>query len=269
MSHVATDPGARAPAKRWEVRLPPPGLILIGQVSLLVAMLGLWQIAISLGWIEAYLYGKPIGIITTGWEMIRSGALFRDMGLTAFEAVSGFLIGTMSGSVIGLALWLTPTGSAILRPYMIALNGLPKIALGPLIIIWFGIGLGSKVALAALITFIVALIAAQQGAREVDNDLVKLMRSLGASRLRTWRTVIVPGAMPWIVSAFRLNVGFALIGAVVGEYIASNQGLGYMIAYAGTLYDLDAVWVGIAALMVVALLMYGAIDWCERRLLRN
>ncbi|KAA2312117.1 ABC transporter permease [Pseudooceanicola sediminis] len=243
-------------------------MILAGQVILLVAILGLWQIAISLGWIEAYLYGKPIGIFVTGWEMMRSGTLFRDMGLTAFEAVSGFLIGTISGSVIGLALWLTPTGSAILRPYMIALNGLPKIALGPLIIIWFGIGLGSKVALAALITFIVALIAAQQGAREVDSDLVKLMRSLGASRLRTWRTVIVPGAMPWIVSAFRLNVGFALIGAVVGEYIASNQGLGYMIAYAGTLYDLDAVWVGIAALMVVALLMYGAIDWCERRLIR-
>jgi NitT/TauT family transport system permease protein len=164
---------------------------------------------------------------------------------------------------------LVPTGAAVLRPYLIALNGLPKIALAPLIIVWFGIGLSSKIAIAAIITFIVAVITALQGAKEVDADLVKLLRSLGASRVKTWRTVIVPGAMPWIVAAFRLNVGFALIGAVVGEYIASKEGLGYMIYYAGVLYDLNAVWVGIATLMVVALLMYGAIDLIERRLLHR
>ena len=121
--------------------------------------------------------------------------------------------------------------------------------------------------IAAIITFIVAVITALQGAKQVDTDLIKLLRSLGASRVKTWRTVIVPGAMPWIVAAFRLNVGFALIGAVVGEYIASKEGLGYMIYYAGVLYDLNAVWVGIATLMAVALLMYGAIDLIERRLL--
>jgi NitT/TauT family transport system permease protein len=191
----------------------------------------------------------------------------RDAALTAWEAIAGFLIGTILGSAAGLALWLVPTGAALLRPYLVALNGLPKIALAPLIIVWFGIGISSKIAIAAIITFIVAVITALQGAKQVDADLIKLLRSLGASRLKTWRTVIVPGAMPWIVSAFRLNVGFALIGAVVGEYIASKEGLGYMIYYAGVLYDLNAVWVGIATLMAVALLMYGAIDLIERRLL--
>lgn len=250
---------------RWKDSVPSPMQILAWQCGLLVGLLLLWEMAVGLGWIEVYLYGRPSGIFAKAVELIRSGALLRDSALTAFEAVSGFIIGTVTGSVLGLALWLTPMGAAVLRPYMIALNGLPKIALAPLIIIWFGIGLGSKIALATLITFIVALIAAQQGAREVDGDLVKLMRSLGATRFKTWRTVVVPGAMPWIVSAFRLNVGFALIGAVVGEYIASNNGLGYMISYAGTLYDLNTVWLGIAALMVVALLMYAAIDWCEAR----
>jgi NitT/TauT family transport system permease protein len=176
------------------------------------------------------------------------------------------LLGTILGSAVGLSLWLFPTGAAVLRPYLIALNGLPKIALAPLIIVWFGIGLSSKIAIAAIITFIVSVITALQGAKEVDSDLVKLMRSLGAGRWKTWKTVIIPGSMPWIVAAFRLNVGFALIGAVVGEYIASKEGLGYMIYYAGVLYDLNAVWVGIAALMAVALLMYGTIDLVERYL---
>lgn len=251
----------------WQVRLPSAPRVALYQLALLVGLLAAWEAAVSLDWLPVYLYGRPSGVFAKGWQLLLSGELLRDAGLTAWEAVAGFVIGTVLGSAAGLLLWLFPTGAAVLRPYMIAANGLPKIALAPLIIVWFGIGLGSKIAIAAIITFIVALITAQQGAKEVDSDLVKLMRSLGASRLRTWRTVIVPGAMPWIVSAFRLNVGFALIGAVVGEYIASKEGLGYMIYYAGVLYDLNAVWVGIAALMAVALAMYGAIDWLERRLL--
>ena len=250
----------------WRVRVPSPSRVALYQVLLLAGLLAAWEIAIRTGLLAVYLYGQPSGVFAKAWTLILSGELLRDSALTAWEAIAGFAIGTVFGSAAGLVLWLFPTGAAVLRPYMIALNGLPKIALAPLIIVWFGIGLGSKIAIAAIITFIVALITAQQGAKEVDEDLVKLMRSLGAGRVRTWRTVIVPGAMPWIVSAFRLNVGFALIGAVVGEYIASKEGLGYMIYYAGVLYDLNAVWVGIAALMGVALAMYGAIDWIERRL---
>lgn len=250
----------------WQARLPSAPRVALYQIALLVALLAAWEAAVSIGWLPVYLYGRPSGVFARGWQLILSGELARDAALTAWEAVAGFVIGTVLGSAAGLVLWLFPAGAAVLRPYMIALNGLPKIALAPLIIVWFGIGLGSKIAIAAIITFIVALITAQQGAKEVDDDLLKLMRSLGASRLRTWRTVILPGAMPWIVSAFRLNVGFALIGAVVGEYIASKEGLGYMIYYAGVLYDLNAVWVGIAALMAVALLMYGAVDLIERRL---
>lgn len=250
-----------------ERRLMPPVLwIALLQVALLALLLAAWEIAIRFNWIAVYLYGRPSGIFAKASVLIANGELLRDAALTAWEAIAGFLIGTIAGSAAGLLLWLFPTSAAVLRPYLIALNGLPKIALAPLIIVWFGIGISSKIAIAAIITFIVAVITAQQGAKEVDSDLIKLMRSLGASRWKTWRTVVVPGAMPWIVSAFRLNVGFALIGAVVGEYIASKEGLGYMIYYAGVLYDLNAVWVGIAALMAVALLMYGAIDILERRL---
>lgn len=245
-----------------------PAALRIGllQIALLVALLIVWELAIRFGWIAVYIYGQPSGIFAKAAHLLVNGELLRDAAITAWEGVAGFLLGTIIGSFIGLSLWLFPTGAAVLRPYLIALNGLPKIALAPLIIVWFGIGISSKIAIAAIITLIVSIITALQGAKEVDADLVKLMRSLGAGRWKTWRTVIVPGSMPWIVAAFRLNVGFALIGAVVGEYIASKEGLGYMIYYAGVLYDLNAVWVGIAALMVVALLMYSAIDLIERYL---
>jgi NitT/TauT family transport system permease protein len=264
---VSTLEATQAGSGRAERHTLPPALkIALLQIALLAVLLAAWELAIRFGWIAVYLYGRPSGIFAKAGILIANGELLRDAALTAWEAIAGFLLGTLLGSAVGLALWLFPTSAAVLRPYLIALNGLPKIALAPLIIVWFGIGISSKIAIAAIITFIVAVITAQQGAKEVDEDLVKLMRSLGASRWKTWRTVIIPGAMPWIVSAFRLNVGFALIGAVVGEYIASKEGLGYMIYYAGVLYDLNSVWVGIAALMVVALLMYGAIDILERRL---
>jgi NitT/TauT family transport system permease protein len=245
-----------------------PSALRIGllQVAVLVALLAAWELAIRLEWIAVYIYGQPSGIFAKAATLIANGELARDAAITAWEAIAGFLLGTILGSAVGLSLWLFPTGAAVFRPYLIALNGLPKIALAPLIIVWFGIGISSKIAIAAIITFIVSVITALQGTKEVDSDLVKLMRSLGAGRWKTWKTVIVPGSMPWIVAAFRLNVGFALIGAVSGEYIASKEGLGYMIYYAGVLYDLNAVWVGIAALMAVALLMYGVIDLVERRL---
>jgi NitT/TauT family transport system permease protein len=123
----------------------------------------------------------------------------------------------------------------------------------------------AKIAIAAILTFIVSLIATYAGTQEVDQDLVRLMRSLGASRWQTWRKVVAPATLPWIVSALRLNVGFALIGAVVGEYISAKEGLGYLVYFSGTLYDLNAVWAGIFALMFLALLLDAVVTQVERR----
>ncbi|WP_205962764.1 ABC transporter permease [Pararobbsia silviterrae] len=239
---------------------------MIYQILLLGVFLGAWEVAIRRGWIAVFLYGQPSGIWSKGLALIASGALFHDIGITAWETVSGFVIGTGLGSLAGLLLWLSPTAARVLKPYLAAINGLPIISLAPLIIVWFGVGLASKIAVASIITFVVAMISAYAGTCEIDPDQIRLMKSLGARHVQIWRMVIVPGTLPWIASILRLNVGFALIGAVVGEYISSKDGLGYMIYYAGVIYDLNAVWVGIAALMAVALLMYAVVGLLERRM---
>lgn len=246
-------------------RISPWLIILTGQVVLTVIFFGLWEVLVRAQVLPIYLYGLPSGIWQKFLTLLADGTLLRDTAITGFESVIGFALGSFLGSIVGLGLWLTPTLAKILRPFIVAINGLPKIALAPLIIVWFGIAIESKIAIAAIITFIVSLMTAYSGALEVDQDLVRLMRSLGASPRQTFRKVVVPSTMPWIVSGLRLNVGFALIGAVVGEYIAANKGLGYLVYYAGTLYDLNAVWVGLFALMALALVLDYAVTLIEKR----
>ena len=261
-SAAATD--AR-PAGRRGTIFSPWLLVLVGQAGLTIGFFAIWEALIRFGFLKVYLYGQPSGIIQKFWTLLVDGSLIADTAITAFESLLGFAIGSFLGSLIGLALWLTPTLAAILRPFIVAINGLPKIALAPLIIVWFGIDIESKVAIAAIITFIVSLMTAYSGAMEVDADLVRLMRSLGATPRQTFFKVVVPSTMPWIVSGLRLNVGFALIGAVVGEYIAAKKGLGFLVYYSGTLYDLNAVWVGLFMLMAVALVLDYLVTLIERR----
>lgn len=227
----------------------------IYQTLLIAGILIVWEVLVRTGVAPVFLYGQPSGILQKLVALTASGELFTHAGATAFEAILGFVVGTTLGSVTGLALWLSETVARILRPIIVAINGVPKIALAPLVVVWFGVDIGAKVAIAASLTFIVALISVYQGTQEVDPDLVKLMRSLGARRLTIWRKVIVPGASPWILATMRLNIGFAMIGAVVGEYISAKVGLGYFIYNAGALYDLNSVFVGIFCLMVMALVL--------------
>ncbi len=241
-----------------------PGL-LAKQLLLVAGILGAWEWGVRSGLMAAYIYGQPSGIYAKAKGLIASGELLTHTWVTAQEAVAGFVLGTTLGSLCGLLLWLSPGFAAVVRPVMIAINGVPKIALAPLIIVWFGIGMEAKIAIAALLTFIVSLIATFAGTREVDQDLIRLMRSLGASRFQTWRKVVAPATLPWIVSAMRLNVGFALIGAVVGEYISAREGLGYLVYFSGTLYDLNAVWTGIFALMALALVLDRCVTFIESK----
>jgi NitT/TauT family transport system permease protein len=237
------------------------------QVLAVMIVLGAWEAGVRMGWISAFLFGSPWGIARFAAKSIGDGSLLFDTWTTVFEATLGFVLGTAIGSVLGLALWYSPFMGRTVEPIMVAFNSVPKIAFAPIIILWFGTGLTSKVALSISLTAIVALIAAYQAAKDADTDLQGLMVTLGANKHQIFRGVIVPSSLPAIVATFRINVGFGLVGAVVGEFISSQHGLGHMIFTASSLYDLNTVWVGLFTLMAVGFALYFLIDWFERRLL--
>jgi NitT/TauT family transport system permease protein len=247
--------------------LPESVYRILIQIGLLALIVGAWELGVRVGWISAFLFGSPVGIVQYLVKAIADGSLLYDTWITMFEATLGFVLGTLVGSVLGLSLWYSPFIARTVEPIVVAFNSVPKIAFAPIIILWFGTGLTAKVALAISLTSIVALIAAYQAAKDADQDLQGLMVTLGANKHHIFYGVIVPSSLPAIVATFRINVGFGLVGAVVGEFISSQRGLGHLIFTASSLYDLNTVWVGLVTLMAVGFMLYFLIDWFERALL--
>jgi len=237
------------------------------RAGIIALFLVLWQLAADNGSINAFLMGSPEGIAKEAWRLMSSGQLWDDTLATVYATLIGFLLGSVLGALSGLLLWCSPFMARVLDPFFVALNGLPKIALAPMIIIWFGSGMLSKVALAFVATFVVSLLSAYQGTHQIDPNLVNLMRSLGATKRLIFLKLVVPATLPWVISAFRLNIGFALIAEIGGEFIASDKGLGRMIFVSGNLFNLNAVWVGIMMLMLVAVALYAAVSRIEKKLL--
>jgi NitT/TauT family transport system permease protein len=234
------------------------------QVAAVVAFFAVWEIGVRMGWISAFLVGSPAGIFSFAYKMILSGELLSDTWYTLFEAILGFIIGTIFGSLLGLALWYSVFVARLVEPFIVAINSVPKIALAPIVVLWFGTGLVSKVALSVSLTAIVALIAAYQAAKDADVDLQSLLISMGADKHQVFFKAVVPSTLPSIIATFRINVGFGLVGAVVGEFISSQRGLGHLIYTASSLYDLNTVWVGLFTLMVMGFVLYYVIDIIER-----
>ena len=234
------------------------------QALAVIVFFALWEIGVRLGWISAFLVGSPSGIFATGFNMLMSGALLSDTWYTLFEAILGFVIGTIIGSLFGLALWYSVFVARLVEPFIVAINSVPKIALAPIVVLWFGTGLVSKVALSVSLTAIVALIAAYQSAKDADIDLQSLLISMGADKHQVFFKAVVPSTLPSIIATFRINIGFGLVGAVVGEFISSQRGLGHLIYTASSLYDLNTVWVGLFTLMIMGFVLYYVIDLIER-----
>ena len=237
------------------------------QALAVIAFFALWEFGARMGWISNFLVGSPAGIFAIAYKMLLSGELISDTWYTLFEAILGFVIGTILGTLIGLTLWYSTFVAKLVEPFIIAINSVPKIAFAPIIILWFGTGLVSKVALAVSLTAIVALIAAYQAAKDADTDLQSLMISMGATKHQIFYKAVVPSTLPTVIATFRINIGFGLVGAVVGEVMSSQRGLGHMIYTASSLYDLYTVWVGLFALMIMGFILYYVIDIIERAML--
>lgn len=232
-----------------------------------IAFVALWQLLVATGLLNGNLFGSPIGIVRAAQVGLTQGTLISDAITTLYETLMGLAIGSVLGTGFGLLLWFLPVISGIAEGFSVLLNSIPKISLGPLIIIWFGSGTSSKIWLASISTFAVAMISSSAAAREVDRDLLNLFRSLQARPSMIFRKLILPGALPWIFSTLRVNIGFALIGAVVGEYIASQSGLGHEVFVAGSLFDLNTVWLGIILLTLMATLLTFIVQLVEERII--
>lgn len=245
-------------------RLP----VLVVQLLILLVIIGGWEYGVRVGAISAFLFGSPSGIVHSAWGQMQSGELWEHAGYTLWASIIGFVVGTVLGTVPGLMLWYSPYVARVIEPFLVAINSVPKIAFAPLVILWFGTGLVSKVALSISLTSIVALLAAFQAAKDTDADLQKMLISLGAGKWQIFSKVVVPSALPYVISTFRINIGFALVGTVVGEFISSKYGIGHVIFVASSLYDLNTVWVGIFTLMALGFVLYAGVDLAERKLLR-
>jgi NitT/TauT family transport system permease protein len=228
-----------------------------------------WEALTRLRVIDPYYFSSPTTIVNTAYAAATQGSLYIDIGYTSAATIVGFIVGVTAGAVIGLSTWWSRVYGLVSEPYLVTFNAVPKLALAPILIILFGIGFESKVALAVALTIVPAALAAYGGVKSVDRDLETLLFSLGASRFQVFAKVVVPWTMPWIVSSLRVNIGLALAGAIVGEFIASRYGVGRMILYAGQIMDINLVWVGVVVLSILALVMYVVVMTAERYLLKG
>jgi NitT/TauT family transport system permease protein len=244
--------------KDWPLRA-----LVAAQVGILIGVLSMWEIGARTGWIDAFFWSYPSAIAQTMAIFFTTGDAWTDISFTFRSTIFGFLLGTTTGSLLGLSFWWSRNYATIVQPYVICLESIPKLALAPLIILVFGIGLVSKVAVATALTLVVSTLTAYAGVKALDPDGEKLFYSLGATRMQVFRKLVVPFCLPWIISVLRVNIGLALTGAIVGEFIASQHGLGRAILYAGQTYDIALVWVAVLVLSTLAMVMYATVSWLE------
>jgi len=255
----AAPPRRRLPVQKdW-----PAWAIVATQVGILVAIIGLWEVSASTGMLNSFFWSQPSAIWKTLTVFFTEGEAWTDISFTFRSTIFGFLIGTTAGSLFGLSFWWSRNYAAIVQPYIICFESIPKLALAPLIILVFGLGLGSKIAIATALTFVISTLTTFAGVKALDPDGERLFYSLGASRWQVFRKLVVPFCLPWIISVLRVNIGLALTGAIVGEFIASQHGLGRQILYAGQTYDIALVWVAVLVLSTLAVIMYATVSWLE------
>src|SRR4051812_7207114 len=249
----------------------------VWQVALFLALMLFWYVFTSPTLLPpiyfddpnkaAFFFGEPLRVLERIWKWFSSGSIYPHLWVTLVETALAFAIGTVLGLVMGLWLALSPTASALFDPYIKALNSMPRVILAPIFGVWFGLDIASKVALGVTLVFFIVFFNVYQGVREVSHTVLANARILGASDRDLLRHVYMPSAMSWVFASLHNSVGLAFVGAVVGEYLGSSRGVGYLILQAEGTFDINAVFAGIAILTAFALLLDWAVTLAERKLL--
>lgn len=247
------------------------------QAGLLLAIFGLWQVLAQPGLLPpivwdnphraAFFFGEPLKIFHVTWVWFSGGEIYGHLWVTLQETALAFVIGSVLGLAVGLWLGLSPTASALFDPYITAMNAMPRVVLAPIFMVWFGLGIWSKVALGVTLVFFIVFFNVYQGVKEVSPVVLNNTVMLGANRRQLLRYVYLPSATSWLFSSLHTSVGMAFVGAVVGEYLGSAKGVGYLIQQAEGAFDINTVFAGILVLTAFALVLDFAVTRVERRLL--
>ena len=240
-------------------------LILTAQIGILILILGLWELLARLGVIDTFIMSSPSRIFATIGELYSGGNLFYHIFTTLYEAIIGFLIATIGGTLIAIVLWWNDTLRKILDPYIVVLNSLPKIALGPIIIIWIGVGTASIVTMDILIMIIITIISMLNAFRQVDESKIMLLRSMNANKFQILFKLILPSSLSEFISLLKINVGLTWVGTIMGEYLVSKAGLGYLIIYGSQIFNLDLVMASTIILCILAAVMYFIVAFIEKK----
>jgi len=242
--------------------------LLLAQLALGALFLVVWQTLVNAGKLDKFFFSRPSDVAARVWQWISSGSIWGHLAVTLTEAVLSFVIGVFLGVLLGFLLARVPLLAALLDPYIKIANSLPRVVLAPIFLLWFGLGIWSKVALGVTVVFFIVFFNTYQGVREVDPFVVNNARMLGASEKQLIRHVLVPSALTWIFSSLHVSIGFAIIAVVVGEYLGASKGIGYTIAQAEGVFDTTGVFAGMAILAAVVLLVGEGVSRLERWLLR-
>ncbi len=239
------------------------------RVAVLALLLSLWELSAQCNWINPFITSSPSRILKAIAELYENGTLFYHVGTTLWETLVGFFIAVGLGYGIALLLWWSEAFRRISEPYFVVLNALPKIALGPLVIIWCGTGSGAIVFMTVLIGIIVAILNMLNGFMATDENKLLLMKSMGATKLQILTKLVIPSSLPNFISMLKINVGMAWIGSIMGEYIVSKAGIGYLIVYGGQVFKIDLVMSAVFILCILAALMYAAVALLEKFVIKN
>ncbi len=242
-------------------------LIRCTKIMALVLLLGIWELAADLGWIDSFIMSKPSRIIQSIISVYNQGSLFKHIGVSCLETVIGFLLGTVLGTVVATILWWSDFLCRVLEPYMVILNALPKVALGPIFIVWVGAGTGAIIIMALAISLIVTILSVLNGFLATEPEKIKLLRVFGANKLQIFRMVVLPSNFHTIIYSLKINVGLSWVGVIMGEFLVSKAGVGYLIVYGSQVFQMDLVMASVVILTIAAAIMYQGVVLLEKKLI--
>ncbi len=244
-------------------------IVKFSRIAVLIAFFGLWELLAKTGAIDSFLFSCPSKICATIAALLKSDELFTHILVTLGETIAGFLIATALGTIVAILLWWSDRLRKISEPYLIILNALPKIALGPVIIIAFGSGAKAIIFMTVIVTVVVTSINMLNAFTQTEKGKLLLLKAMGASKAQTLKNLVLPSAAPAFFSTLKVNVGLSWIGSIMGEYIVSRKGLGYLIVYGGQVLQLDLVMTSTLLLSVLAAMMYAAVAFFEKAATRR